>query len=317
MPQQSKIEDGHHCSSCSNPAITYIRYSGAYLCKAHLNEFLKTRVKRELRKQGKMADGAKLAVAVSGGKDSLTMLNLLAEIYKSHRNLELFAISIDEGIHPYRTESLKLAAKACKSLDIEHHILSFKTKFGYSLDEIVRKNVPELLPCSFCGVLRRTLLNSLARNEKATKLATGHNLDDNSQSILMNICKGDFNKLFRLGPHRIVKPGLVPRILPLRTIPEKEIYLYTILNDIDAHTGECPYAHFAQRGLYRKILSQLEYHQPGTRHSIINIYDQLYEGIESNLVTSPISSCSECGEPSTGSLCKSCQMLKMVEDAAI
>jgi uncharacterized protein (TIGR00269 family) len=268
-----------------------------------------------MRKQGKLPQEATVAVALSGGKDSLTLLYLMSEMFSEHKALELVAVSVDEGIEPYRTDSLKKGGAACKNLGIEHRIISFKDKFGYSLDDIVKADVPELLPCSYCGVLRRTVLNTAARELNAVKLATGHNLDDNSQSILMNICKGDYNKLFRLGPHRIIKPGLVPRIMPLRVIPEKEIYLHTILNNIDAYTGECPYAMFAQRGLYRQILNQLEHQQPGTRHAIINIYDTLYDNLESKHSAGPMKSCQTCGEPSTGPQCKSCQMVQLVENA--
>jgi uncharacterized protein (TIGR00269 family) len=267
-----------------------------------------------MRKQGKLPQQATIAVAVSGGKDSLTMLYLLAEIFKSHKNMDLVSISVDEGIHPYRTESLEKARSASDKLGIEHRVLSFKDKFGYSLNDIVKADLPELLPCSYCGVFRRVCLNSMSKELGAEKLAVGHNLDDNAQSVLMNICKGDFNKLFRLGPHKIIKPGLIPRIMPLRTIPEKEIYLYAIINDIEAYTGECPYADLAQRGLYRKVINQLEYQSPGTRHAIINIYDQLYEGIEGSIASGPIEKCSRCGEPATGEICKACQMIIKIDE---
>lgn len=315
MLENSSSQSETVCSSCAKPAVTFIRYSGAHLCKSHFVEFLKSRVKREMRKQGKLPAEATIGIAVSGGKDSLTMLHLLVELFKEHKNLELVAISVDEGIHPYRTDSLAIAAEACRTLGVEHRVISFKSKFGYTLDEIVRMNLPDLLPCSFCGVFRRSCLNYLARELSASKLATGHNLDDNAQSILMNICKGDLNKLFRLGPHRVIKPGLIPRIMPLRVIPEKEIYLYTILDQINAHDGECPYAQYAQRGLYRKVLNQLENQQPGTRHAIINIYDQLYDNSAQRQETVSMMKCSNCGEPSTGPQCKTCQMLKLIEDA--
>ena len=302
------------CDQCRNPAVTFIRYSGAHLCTSHFNEFVRSRVKKEMRKQGKLPQDATMAVAVSGGKDSLAMLYMLSEVFESHKALTLIAISIDEGIHPYRTESLEMARSACSKLGIEHRVLSFSDKFGYSLDEIVKADLPELLPCSYCGVFRRVCLNSMAKELSAERLAVGHNLDDNAQSILMNICKGDFNKLFRLGPHKIIKPGLIPRIMPLRTIPEKEIYLYTMLNDIEAYTGECPYADLAQRGLYRNVLNQLEYRSPGTRHAIINIYDQLHDGMEGKIASGPMNTCTRCGEPATGEICKACQMINKIDE---
>ena len=83
------------CSSCQRPAVTFIRYSGAHLCENHFIDFLKSRVKREMRKQGKLPPGTKLAIAVSGGKDSLTLLYLLVELFEKHKNLELIAVSVD------------------------------------------------------------------------------------------------------------------------------------------------------------------------------------------------------------------------------
>lgn len=312
MPDDHGDLPNRNCGQCSRQAITYIRYSGSSLCEEHFEEFLVARVKREMRKQGKLPPDSTIAVAVSGGKDSLSLLQLLAELFEKHRDIRLVAVSVDEGISPYRTESLEKASRFCAKLGIEQRIMSFKDRFGYSLDEIVSAGIPELLPCSFCGVFRRVCLNTMARELSATKLATGHNLDDSAQSILMNICKGDFNKLFRLGPHRTVKQDLVPRIMPLRIIPEKEIYLHSMLNKLDPYTGECPYATLAQRGLYRNILYQLEQKHPGTRHAIINIYDQLYDNMGMNTSAGSMEKCSSCGEPSTGILCKSCQMLNMV-----
>ena len=96
-----------------------------------------------------------------------------------------------------------------------------------------------------------------------------------SQSILMNFVNSDMKKLARLGPHMKIQPGLVPRMLPLRTIPEKENALYAILKAIKYHDGECPYAINAVRGVFRDIIDELEEKNPGTRHSILNSYDSI------------------------------------------
>src|SRR3989475_2579400 len=84
-------------------------------------------------------------------------------------------------------------------------------------------------------------------------VATGLNLDDTAQSILMNVARGDVEKLARMGPHETRQPGLVPRIQPLRMIPEKEVYLYALLRGIEFHDATCPYAERAQRGRFRDI----------------------------------------------------------------
>ena len=113
------------------------------------------------------------------------------------------------------------------------YIVSFKDVFGITMDEIASKH-DELGECSYCGVFRRVCLNKKSKDLRLDKLVTGHNLDDIAQSILMNFVNGDMQKLARLGPHRKVQPGLVPRMLPLRTIPEKEVALYAIIKNTES-----------------------------------------------------------------------------------
>jgi len=119
---------------------------------------------------------------------------------------ELKALTIDEGIQGYREEALKIVENGCRKLNIEHRIFTFKETFGYELDGLVEKLRQKkifndnLTPCSICGVLRRQALNSAARNEKATKLATGHNLDDEAQTIMLNILSGNPLRIGRTTP---------------------------------------------------------------------------------------------------------------------
>ena len=164
----------------------------------------------------------------------------------------------------------------------------------------------ELGECSYCGVFRRLCLNTKAKELGVDKLVTGHNLDDMAQSILMNFVNGDINKLVRLGPHKKVQPGLVPRMLPLRSIPEKENALYAILKDIKFHDGVCPYAIRALRGDFRDIIDDLEYKHPGTRHSILNSYDGIKDLLFEKFPPVGLKTCEKCGEPTSQKLCKTC-----------
>jgi len=101
-----------------------------------------------------------------------------------------------------------------------------------------------------------------------------------------------------MAPHRSVQKGFIPRLLPLRRLPEQEVYLYALLNNMDFHEGTCPYAGKAQRNLFRKLLMDLEQKQPGTRHSLLSGMEKIRENVE---LPSEISSCPSCGEPSGGS----------------
>jgi len=300
-----------HCIKCNRPAVTFIRYNGTHLCKDHFNYYFEKRVKKELKKQGKTEEGSKIGVAVSGGKDSIVTLHLMHEIFSKRRNISLYAITVDEGIKGYRDESIKTTINNCKKLGIELHIISFKDVIGKTMDEITSiKN--ELGECSYCGVFRRFCLNTKTKELGITKLITGHNLDDMSQSILMNFINGDTKKLARLGPHKKIQPGLVPRIIPLRVIPEQEIMLYAILKNIEYHNAECPYSIRASRKYYRDIIDNLESVNPGTRHSIIKSYDNIKELLFDKYPPTELNKCITCSEPTSQKKCKTCLLKEKI-----
>jgi uncharacterized protein (TIGR00269 family) len=133
-----------------------------------------------------------------------------------------------------------------------------------------------------------------------------------SQSILMNFVNSDMQKLARLGPHKKIQPGLVPRMLPLRVIPEKEVTLYAILNNINYHDGECPYSTHALRGDFRDIIDNLEYHHPGTRHSILNSYNSIKDILNEKYPPINLKLCDICGEPTSQKICKACSLKKEI-----
>ena len=293
------------CSKCKKPSITFIRYNGTHLCKDHFIQYFEKRVKKDIKKQGKTENNCKIGVALSGGKDSTVALYIAHDVFSKRPNIDLVAITIDEGIKGYRDKSLKIASKNCKKLDADHYIVSFKESIDKTMDEIASLK-DELGECSYCGVFRRLCLNKESKELGVSKLATGHNLDDMSQSILMNFVNGDIQKLARLGPHRRVQPGLVPRMLPLRTIPEKEVALYAILKNIEYHDAECPYSIRASRGVFRDIIDDLEYKNPGTRHSILNSYDGIKDLLFDRFPPASLNECKKCGEPTSQDFCKAC-----------
>ena len=293
------------CTKCKKPAITFIRYNGTHLCSDHFIDYFERRVKKDIKKQGRTEDNTKIGIAVSGGKDSTVALHLAHDIFSKRPNIDLYCITVDEGIKGYRDDSIKYASKNCKKLGIEHHIVSFKELVGKSMDRIASKK-NELGECSYCGVFRRLCLNKKSKELGIKKLITGHNLDDMAQSILMNFVNGDMQKLARLGPHLKVQPGLVPRMLPLRTIPEKEVALYAIIKNIEYHDAECPYSTRALRGTFRNIIDDLELKNPGTRHSILNSYDEIKELLLGKYPPAVLNKCPNCGEPTSQELCKAC-----------
>jgi uncharacterized protein (TIGR00269 family) len=299
------------CMKCKKPAMTFIRYSGAHLCKNHFIEYVERRVKKDLKKQGPTAADTTFGIALSGGKDSTVALYLMHEIFSQRPHTTLYAITVDEGISGYRDKSLPIAKKNCQNLGIEHHIISFQDAIGVTMDTIASSH-DEIGECSYCGVFRRFCLNKKTKELGVDRLVTGHNLDDMAQSILMNFTNGDMQKLARLGPHLRIQPGLIPRMHPLRSIPEKEVMLYALAEGIEFHNAECPYSIRALRGLYRNILDTLEDSTPGTRHSILKSYDSLKDLLLKQYPAMPLNVCPTCGEPTSQETCKTCLLKKRI-----
>lgn len=252
--------------------------------------------------------GERIAIAVSGGKDSTVAQHLVHKILGPRRSMDLCAITVDEGISGYRESSIPVVARNCRRLGMEHIVVSFADLYGTTMDKIASAE-RDLATCSYCGVLRRGAMNRAARDWRATHLATGLNLDDTCQSIIMSFSRGEIERLARLGPHRKVQKGLVPRIQPLRLIPESESTLYAVVNELEYHDLECPYAPEALRNQYRSVIAQLEDKSPGTRHSILKSYDALLPSLAKMFPPSKLRSCS-CGESTTSTKCKACELVE-------
>ncbi|MBN1786009.1 MAG: TIGR00269 family protein [Candidatus Methanofastidiosa archaeon] len=294
---------------CGHKAVYFRRYSGQHLCSKCFSRSIFKKFKDIIRMNKLMERGDRIVCGVSGGKDSLVLLYLLKKLSEKFQ-FELSALTIDEGISGYRDLSIPFVKKACSDLDIELHIRSFKEEYGYSLDEVASMD-DRLGACSYCGVFRRNILNKHARELGADRLAMGHNLDDESQVILMNLLRGDVSRFGRMGTfYRDVHHKFIPRIKPLREIPEKEIVLYAIVNGIDFDFEECPYAPEAFRDDIRDFLNMMEEKRPGTKHALLKTYDRLYPLLNQTFAPESISTCGNCGEPSISLFCKKCEMLE-------
>ncbi|MCE5295865.1 MAG: TIGR00269 family protein [Euryarchaeota archaeon] len=300
------------CSKCLSEAITYIRYNGTHLCHSHFNEYVERRVKKDIRGQLDIKGPLKIAVGTSGGKDSAVTLELLVKILGERRDVNIEAITVDEGIKGYRAGTLPSAKAQAARLGITHHVITFNEVIGTDLDDVVPFS-GDRTACSYCGVFRRRCLNQKARDIGAGVLATGHNLDDTAQSVLMNFMRGDVERLARLGPHTKVQPGLVPRLEPLRMVPEGESMLYAILNDLEFSDDECPYATEALRNEFRETIDSMESRHPGTKHSIVSSYDQIRPCLSSSFPPGKLDLCG-CGEPTSKGKCMGCELLEEIKE---
>ena len=304
------------CSKCKNKAVYHRKYEGTYLCKKHFLESVEDKVRRTIRKGRMIERGDKIAFALSGGKDSSSALFMLHKLFGKMKDLEFFAISVDEGIPGYRDESLKIAKSLCKKLRVKHHVFSFESELGKPLSEKVKEinrkgeESWEGTACTYCGLARRWLLNKKARELGASKIAFGMNLDDEIQGIVMDYIRGDLARLSRMGGEPVVKSELfVPRIKPFREIPEKEIGLYAFLSGLEIQENECPYIE-GPRFRVRDFLNDLEAESPGTKFSVLNTFERLLPSVREIVKKGGVDlvRCANCGEPSSQRVCKTCEL---------
>ncbi len=304
------------CTFCERKEAVYSRpYSGELLCKVCFCRSIEEKARATISKYEMLQPDDKIVIAVSGGKDSLTLLHILARIEHNFPKATLSAVTIDEGIAGYRDEALKIATKNCKELEVPHVIASFKELYGYTLDEIVdaiqKKIEKGPTPCSFCGVLRRQALNTVAREAGANKLATAHTLDDETQTMLLNIVHGAATRIARVKPVLSeVHPKLVQRVKPLCEIPEREVALHAYLRNIDYQGVPCPYAGTALRNDVRTMLNRIEAKHPGTKFAIFRSIEKIRPALEATIGEAALNECRLCGEPTIGDVCKPCQMLQ-------
>jgi cytoplasmic tRNA 2-thiolation protein 1 len=295
------------CTRCKSKPSTYFRpYSGERLCPGCFNETITERVRKTINKYKMFEYDSRIAIGVSGGKDSLTLLRLLHSIEARMPKAELIAVCIDEGVTGYRDEALRLAEKNCRELDIEMHVLSFSDLFDETMDEIAVKE-RELGACSYCGVLRRRALNEAAKSVDADRLATGHNLDDMAQSVLLNVMRNDIKRIHAFNPGGQQLGDYVRRVKPLCEVPEKETSYYAFINGLEFQSLPCPYADEAMRTDARRFINQMEHKRPGTKFTMYQTGLKLRSQRTSGEV---VNNCRKCGAPTTRDVCRVCELSK-------
>lgn len=306
---------------CGKRIVFFRKNEGSYLCRECFLKSVEKKFKRTVRKHRMIKSDDKIAVAFSGGKDSTAVLYLMNKIIKPRRDIDLIAIMIDEGSGDYRKENLNLAKKFCEKLGIEYHMFSFKKEFGKTIEEKMKeidKDKEKITePCTYCGVGRRYILNKKARELGVTKLCMGHNLDDESQAVILNYIRGDLNRAGRMGPvtdrSLSMEKGerFIARIKPLREVPEKEAALFSILMGFDLNWDNCPHAG-GIRFDARDFINNLDRKYPGIKFTILETFDKLLPHIRdfSDKRDGEIKICKKCGEPGSEDVCKTCELWK-------
>jgi len=303
------------CDRCGErEAVVRIESLNESICDKCLSLRIWRRVKPVLDKE--VQDGDVIASALSGGKDSsLALYYLWKYKKKSDKDFGIFAITIDEGTS-YRAESISKAKQLTSRLGVKHKIVKMSEIFAFSIPQVqilISKSRVKRDLCTYCGVFRRQVLNIVAREEGATKVATGHNLDDMVQTLFMNLIRGDMSAMARLFSKSQSTKKLIPRIRPLVKVPEKEVAVQALLLEIPAHFGKCPLVS-GMRVRVRRLLDHFEQENPGFKERAFNFIEKLAkQAIPELTYHFELKYCKLCGEPTTQELCKVCQFKQELE----
>lgn len=278
------------CSQCQQKAVI----NHPPRCKTCFVKGFEQRVWDTIERFSLINEGERICVAASGGKDSLALLELLHQRYK------VDALCVDEGIAGYRDQTIDDLKAFCAERNIPLNLVSFKDLGAKRLDA---QNPDH--PCSVCGVLRRKALMDYSAGYDL--IATGHNLDDEAQSILMNLLRNQRHLLERLGPRTPAQDGIAARIKPFYTTPEREVRAYCLLKGITTNFSECPNVVKSFRWKVGEALNDLEVGRPGAKLAIVeNFLKQHYTPIQTSVSSD---TCTRCGGPSSHNLCRACKLI--------
>jgi len=297
------------CSKCKvRPAFYSRAYSGEYLCQKCFVRAIYKKTVETIRKYGLINYGERVGVAVSGGKDSLSLLFILRKFIGADR---LVSITIDEGIAGYRKEAVGFAETVSKRLGVKHLVYGYKQLFDRSMDD-VQPLRGDRSSCSVCGTFRRRALDIAAEEAGVDVLATAHNLDDLVQSFLIILTNGDLDRLAEANPAAGYSSAFSARkVHPFMAIYERELAIFAMLKRFPMQSVTCPYMNEGIRTEVRNFLNKLEEGHPGIKFELL----RSYEGLAERRASGKGGHCSRCGRPSKGELCQVCLMMDALDEA--
>ena len=303
------------CSKCGQAESAFHRaYSGEYLCSKCFMRSIEDKAAKTISKYSMIGYGDRVAVAVSGGKDSLSMLYVLKMLFDQHPNNgnELVAVTIDEGINGYRDESLQIVKDFCAQLRVESKVLSYKSLFGVDLDEaMVIRPSEKMSSCSICGTFRRRAIDIAAEAVDADVVATAHNMDDQLQTFMINLLAGDVERIGWIYPEPTQYATGMKKVKPFIEIYEYEIAFYALHRKIPFQSEECPYMNESIRTDLREFFNRLERDHPGIKHNAYNSMMKISKTL-SNAPASEGKKCSICGRGSTADVCSVCRTVSVL-----
>jgi uncharacterized protein (TIGR00269 family) len=288
------------CKKCQSKASVELRRHHSAFCSPHYLEFVENQVARNIKRHRMFTNDDRILVAVSGGKDSLALWDILL---KMGYNATGFHIHLGIGAYSRRSADKTQAFAELKNAPLLE--MSVEETFGLNIPDL--SNALRRVPCSGCGLNKRYLFNKTALDNGFTVVATGHNLDDEAATLLGNVLHWDAESLGRQSPVLAsTHAKLVKKVKPLYTLTEREMASYCLIRGIDYVEEECPNAAGAHSLLYKDVLNRVEVESPGSKQQFFQGFlERLQPRLQSEQVH--LTECTLCGQPTTAEVCSFCR----------
>jgi len=292
------------CRVCREPAVIDLRRHNANFCHEHFVAHCEEQVRKAIRHFAMIRPGERVLVAVSGGKDSLALWDLLVRL--GHPADGLY---IGLGIDEYSDESARYARAFADTRGLTLHVVDLATDHGFTVPGAAAAT--RRSPCGACGLSKRHIFNRVALERGYDVVCTGHNLDDEAAVLLGNVLHWDLDYLARQHPALPAAPGFARKVKPLYRLGEREMAAYCVLERIDYQVEECPMAAGNRHIGYKETLNELETRSPGTKAAFLfgfleRAHEQLGPADGPDGVA--LQPCAGCGAPTPGEVCAFCRL---------
>jgi uncharacterized protein (TIGR00269 family) len=295
------------CSRCHvRKASLRLGYARMSLCCECFVKFVERKVERTLKEYNMVERGDKLLVALSGGKDSSALLHIIKGLAL---DVELTCLHIDLGVEGF-SEQCKLKAEELASQEgIELEVVKLRDFLGCTMSELASRRRKT---CSSCGLARRYILNYYGNLHRATKIATGHNLDDVLAVLWDLYVAGDLLEAVRLQPTtRSVHPKALPRIKPLIELTDSELKAYVDIKALPYSPAQCPFGRESKLNKRKKLINVIESMRPSFKHTFFKTHVKRISPLLSPFLATKATdwrSCAKCDMPSKGEVCGMCRL---------
>jgi tRNA-5-methyluridine54 2-sulfurtransferase len=290
------------CRRCRGPAVIELRRHNAAFCQPCFIKYFQDQVKRAIKDHDMFGPADRVLVAVSGGKDSLALWDVLLDL--GHQATGMY---LGLGIGDYSERSGAVAHRFARDRGVELIHVDLRGEYGFDVATAGRKGSRST--CSVCGLSKRYVFNRVALDHGFDVVATGHNLDDEAATLLGNTLRWQTEYIARQSPALAAREGLVKKVKPLHRLSERETAAYAFLRGIDYVVEECPLVAGNTQLRYKDALNRLEADSPGTKASFyLGYLDRAADRFRDQVAAEgDLVACSRCGQPTTGRFCAFCR----------